>query len=498
MRRLLIALILILSAALCATACAKKDGAAGGQASAAGGGEKKEGGGGGAPQGPPPVPVVVNPAVMQPYAPALELIGDIRATQRAMLAAEVSGRVTKIAHRVGEQAPKGQALITIDPATYSASLASAQANLEQARQAFQLAQAGPRTEQIGAQESALRAAQARYDAAADNLQRQEQLFAEGVISEATLVAARSSAEAARAAVEQEQRRLDELNAGSRPEELSAAQARIDAAVAAVELARLSLQRTTVSPPFTSVVSQLLVEVGQYVGPGTPLAEVVAAGQGDDIAVEAWFNLPEAQARQVNEGDRVELRTDAVMVDDKPAVFQGRVISVAPAADPVTRQFPVRVSVTDRRLRPGMNVRARVLTADPVPTLMVDADSTAQTTLGLVVYRMLPPAGEGELPSVEPVPVELGENVDDFIVIESQELKAGDMIVSRGKEQLYPGAKIIPTNLQQGGGAPGGAPGGPPPEGGAAEQGGAAGASEGAGEGGGGEAAPEQSGAGSGN
>src|SRR5687767_4794105 len=99
-------------------------------------------GGGGGPQGPPPVPVVVEAAVLRDYAPAIELLGDIRARQRTMLAAEVSGKVIKVAHRVGETAPKGQSLIRIDPATYSASLASAQAQLEQARQALAEAQAG--------------------------------------------------------------------------------------------------------------------------------------------------------------------------------------------------------------------------------------------------------------------------------------------------------------------------------------------------------------------
>jgi hypothetical protein len=43
----------------------------------------------------------------------------------------------------------------------------------------------------------------------------------------------------------------------------------------------------------------------------------------------------------------------------------------------------------------------------------------------------------------------------MVVVTKGEIKPGDMLVTRGKEQLYPSAKIIPTNLQ-GGGPPGGA------------------------------------------
>jgi hypothetical protein len=44
-------------------------------------------------------------------------------------------------------------------------------------------------------------------------------------------------------------------------------------------------------------------------------------------------------------------------------------------------------------------------------------------------------------------VEIGENLDDVVVLLKGDLKPGDMLVTRGKEQLYPSAKIIPTNLK---------------------------------------------------
>jgi multidrug efflux system membrane fusion protein len=286
-----------------------------------------------------------------------------------------------------------------------------------------------------------------------------------VVAETALVAAKAAADSALADLDREREVLSQLRAGSRSEELDAQRARVSQAESLLQSARLQLQRTSIAPAFDAVVSQLMVEVGQYVGPGSPLATVVAAkDKGTAIDIEAWFALPQQRAGLVSDGDTVQIRSDALPVgaDGKPAVITGTVVSVSPTADTVTRQFPMRVRVTDQRLKPGMAVRARLLTEMPQKQVMIPVDATVVSTLGQVVYRMLPPAAEGELPSVEAVPIETGEFVDKLVVVTKSELKPGDMIVTRGKEQLYPTAKIIPTNLKPPEGAP--APGGPPAEG----------------------------------
>ena len=440
-------------------------------------------GGMGAMTGPPPVPVVVAPVELQPYAPAIELTGDIRASQRATLAAEVSGKVVAIAHRVGEKNAQASVLISIDPASYQAGVNAAKADLDAAEQALSRLENGPRPQEIAAQEAAVAAAQAQYNQALDNLTRQSELYKQGVVPQSAMVAAQSAADAAKAGVDAAQQVLDSLRQGSRKEDIGGAQARVDQARSGLAVAQLMLSRTMIKPSFDAVVTALYVEVGQYVGPGSPVCEVIA-----DEPAEAWFNLPQDKAADVKTGAVVELRADAL----PDAVIKGSVISVSPAADPTTRQFPVRVAVKDERLKPGMAVRGRILTAEPKPTLMISDNAPVQSKLGLVVYRMVPPGpndqptmpGMPALPSVESVPVEVGAHVDGLTVLLHGNLKAGDMIVTRGKEQLYISAKIIPTNLMPQGGAGGaGAAGGAP---GAASAAGAPGAA-------GGQGAPEAGG-----
>ena len=118
-------------------------------------GPQGEGGGGGMMGGSaPPVPVFLEPVVMQDYASAVTLVGEVRAAQRAVLTAEASGAITRIAHRVGEKHPGSSGtLIQIDPANYEIALEGAQAQLAQAKERLRMAQAGPRAQEIAAQEA---------------------------------------------------------------------------------------------------------------------------------------------------------------------------------------------------------------------------------------------------------------------------------------------------------------------------------------------------------
>jgi multidrug efflux pump subunit AcrA (membrane-fusion protein) len=172
-------------------------------------------------------------------------------------------------------------------------------------------------------------------------------------------------------------------------------------------------------------------------------------------------------------------------------FVGTVISIAPQANAATRQFPVRVKLSDTRLKAGMAVTGRIFSTAPEPTLMISADATLQGKLGPMVWRVVPPAPEAAgdagaagapvgapggmppLPGVESVAVETGDMAGGWVVVLKGDLKAGDLLVTRGKENLYPGAKVMvgqppqapPDGTSGAGGASGTAPGAKPDAGG---------------------------------
>ena len=148
------------------------------------------------------------------------------------------------------------------------------------------------------------------------------------------------------------------------------QADIRSAEAAVVLAQLDVESTTVRAPVAGRVSERAARKGQYVRPGTQLIGLVPT----DMWVVA--NFKETQLNGMRIGDAVEIKVDAV----PDAKFHGRVESLSPASgaqfallppDNATGNFtrivqrvPVRIALDDTRdldrLLPGMSASVHVV------------------------------------------------------------------------------------------------------------------------------------------
>jgi len=150
-----------------------------------------------------------------------------------------------------------------------------------------------------------------------------------------------------------------------------AQARLQAAEAAVANAKLQMAYTKVLAPEGGIISKKEVEPGQLVQAGQPMMEIVS---DSDIWITA--NFKETQLAQLRVGEPVEIDVDAY----DGAAASGRVESLSAATGAkfallppdnatgnftkVVQRLPVRIAVTqglgkDRPLRPGMSVTVHV-------------------------------------------------------------------------------------------------------------------------------------------
>ena len=125
----------------------------------------------------------------------------------------------------------------------------------------------------------------------------------------------------------------------RQPQLNAAIASLEAARADVEKAKLDLARTVISAPFQGRVRQTLVNIGQYVTPGTKIAKVY----GTDV-VEVRFPLADRQAvlvdlpvnfedSQVQTYPQVSLRTAVAGINYE---WQGQIVRTDASIDVQSR------------------------------------------------------------------------------------------------------------------------------------------------------------------
>lgn len=284
----------------------------------------------------------------------------------AQINAQVSGQVLEVMVEDTQAVRAGQVLAVIDPADARLNFQRAEADYRRTLQ---------RVRQYYAQEASTlaqaRARQAELARAETDYNRRRALAQTGAVSGDELTATRAAYESARANLAAANENLEAQrvlirgqSAENHPETA--------AARAAMETARLALDRTTIRAPIDGVVTQLTAQVGQRFEIGQPLM-IIAPLQ--DAYVDA--NFKEGQLRRVRIGQPVELHAD-LYGDD--VTYHGRVeglgggtgsaFAVIPAQNAtgnwirVVQRVPVRISLDPRELaehplRVGLSMEARI-------------------------------------------------------------------------------------------------------------------------------------------
>ena len=133
-------------------------------------------------------------------------------------------------------------------------------------------------------------------------------------------------------------------------EFDNAQARARVAVAGVTEAETMLGYTKVAAPFAGVITRKHADVGDLAAPGKPLLEME-----DSRALRLEADVPEAVVGKLTLGDKLPVRISALTAE-----LAGVISEIAPAADPGSRTFLVKLDLPDAAgLRAGQFGRVAV-------------------------------------------------------------------------------------------------------------------------------------------
>lgn len=229
------------------------------------------------------------------------------------VAAEVSGRVTRVPVRNNQDVKAGELLFEVDPQHYQIAADRARADLESTRRQVAASTAG-----IDAAQAKLRAAQADELKAQQDWQRLERLYREDPgtislrrleISRATHQQAISQVAAARAEVQ----RAREQEGGNEEQN-----ALLRSAATALEKAELDLANTQVHARSAGMITDLRTDVGQFAAAGNPVMTLIAI---HDVWISA--DMTENNLGRLAPGTPV-----GIVLDVLPGrIFDGKVRSV---------------------------------------------------------------------------------------------------------------------------------------------------------------------------
>jgi len=341
----------------------------------------------------------------------LRVTGSLLADEQAEVSAEAAGRVVETPVERGARVRQGDLLVRISAAETSAQLQEALANAGQIEARLGLAAGGAldpsRVPDVMNAKASLEWAEAEFG-------RIGQLLEQKVVSQSEYDQRRSQVEAGRQQY-QVARNVAEQSYRS-----------LEAARARVELARKAMADTGIRAPFSGLVAERLVSVGDYVTRG---ARVVTVVRVDPMRVE--LTVPEQSVSLVKVGQPVRLTVDAYPGE----TFTANVRFVSPTLRTDQRALTVEAiaSNTDGRLKPGLFATASIQQPTPATALLIPSTAVETVSGTSRVYVI-------KTNKVEERIVTIGETVGPDVEITSG-LGKGDIVAAAPKGRLTDGSEV---------------------------------------------------------
>jgi multidrug efflux system membrane fusion protein len=213
--------------------------------------------------------------------------------------------------------------------------------------------------------------------------------------------------------------------------LDQAQASVAEAKAAYDLAAKDLHDSEVRAETAGLINQRLVDTGQYLTAGTPVATMI-----DSRKLKLVFRVAESEAGRITESSKITFKLKAVPNRE----FTATLYHVGEGADPSTRMVDCLAWVENpaRELRPGFFADVNVEVAERKGSLVVPQTAVLPTDRGFVGYVL---KGENR---VEKRTLRLGLYTPDGSVEILEGLQPGDKVIVRGAAVLSDDSVVTPS------------------------------------------------------
>lgn len=207
------------------------------------------------------------------------------------------------------------------------------------------------------------------------------------------------------------------------------ESKLSQAVAAEQMAKEQLGKTTMYAPFSGVISQKTADVGMNVLPGQQVFKLVTLDR-----VYVTFSVPENEVASLKIGLTVRFAVSAL--DNR--AFTARITEIGVAADPLSHTYKVKAVLANPggRLMPGMvcdvqmeqgtdNGDGRIVI--PVNCVQLDADNRrfVWVVQGGKAYQRY---------------ITTGDFTDNGVVVNSG-LTDGDLLITEGAQKVSDGMKV---------------------------------------------------------
>ncbi len=337
-------------------------------------------------------PVAVDEVTVGKISETIAVFGELVSTQSGPIHVSISAPVLSVNVNVGDSVEKGELIATLDPTMLELQKASVESRIEMSTWAT--GRRATELELAAQQEDRFR--QLRHSAATTEAQHEDSIL--------KLKIAQQALGESRAATQQILREL--------------------------EISNHNISLTQITAPYSGVVVDRNIEIGQYVRVGERVASII----GDhNLEVEAY--IPYRYIETLAVGDMIKAEFD------NGTSFDIQLRAFIPEEHVSTRTRAVRFDFNQEQIEDQLAVKQNVIIHIPISNqeevTTVHKDAVVTLPTGHIVYVV-------EEGVVNSRPIEINRATGNrYEVIDG--LQNGEMVVTRGNERLQPGQAVSVVN-----------------------------------------------------
>lgn len=215
-------------------------------------------------------------------------------------------------------------------------------------------------------------------------------------------------------------------------------AELSQAQASVDTVQGQIKQKHIRTPFTGRLGIRMVNVGQFIAPGTPIVTLQSL-----TPLYVLFNLPERYLPELRIGQEIEISLNL----GQEKVVKGKIKAINAKVDAATRNILIQAEVPNdnQEIYPGMYGFVKIWLSQKENVIVVPQTAISYSLSGDYVFVIKDENKAGEhVLHVYRQYVKTGERRDDEVTI-LEGLKANQDIVTAGQLKLQNGSQILINN-----------------------------------------------------
>ena len=361
--------------------------------------------------------------------------GEIAALRTSNLGFSRSGEIEAVLVEEGDRTAKGQPLAQLD--TQNLATQRQQLVAEKARAEAQLTElkAGARQEDIDAAKAAVRDLEQQLKLQEKQHERREFLYNQGAISREELDEYAYGEGALQARLSEARSNLEELQNGTRWEQVAAQQATVEQLEARIADIDVTIAKSTLKAPFDGIVATRQLDEGTVANAGQSVIHLI-----ENAAPEARIGMPTKVVERLEIGSSQKLRLGL-------QTYTATVDSILPEVNLDTRTQVVVFNLERSaisQINPGQTVRLELVETINIEGYWIPTDALTQGIRGLWTCYVLFESNDSDSKhyQIEQQSVEIIHQQGDRALVRGT-LQPGDRLVANGTHRLVPGQKVRP-------------------------------------------------------